>query len=609
MHGIGLTAIGIGLTAIGIGLTAIGIGLGGGCARWVCPVRSAGKNGRLMLRRVLLLCFALLDSLMQRMICATLFVYGGIFGTVNLFCCDLVVGAGRPNILIAIADDQSYPHTSAYGDPVIKTPAFDRVARNGVLFRNAFTPAPGCSPMRAAFLTGREIWQNREAGTHASTFPRDLPVFTEQLASAGYHVGMTGKGWSPGKAIDWPHNPAGKAYTSRKVKAADRIKGISSNDYAGNFEEFLKERSDDQPFCFWFGASEPHRTYQEGVGAKHGLDPAKIRMPGFLPGSMQVRSDVADYLFEIQWFDQHLGRMLDQLADSGELENTMVIVTSDNGMPFPRAKANLYEFGIHMPLAIAWPARVSAGQDTDELVSLIDVTRSIFAAAGVEPAQAEQLSGRNLLSRIVKDADKVQPAREFVFSGRERHSSSRFNSLSYPCRCVRSKTHLYIRNFTPERWPAGTPQKYLGAKYDQEGKLVESRLSPEHGGYHDIDNGPTLMWMIANRAEPAVGKLLQAAVAKRPAEELFDIRQDPDCLSNLAGDPKFARVQAKLSDKLTEYLTETGDLRQTDPVAGQVWETYPRVSSLRWFPVPDWYKEDPTAAPQQLWLEKRRPRE
>jgi len=550
----------------------------------------------------------LLDSLMRRKICAAVLVFAGIFGMVNLSGAGFAVGAVRPNILIAIADDQSYPHTSAYGDPVIKTPAFDRVAKNGVLFRNAFTPAPGCSPMRAAFLTGREIWQNREAGTHASTFPRDLPVFTEQLAAAGYHVGMTGKGWGPGKASDWPHNPAGKAYTAKKVKAADRIKGISSNDYSGNFEEFLKARSDDQPFCFWFGATEPHRTYERGVGAKHGLDPAKVRMPGFLPGSDEVRSDVADYLFEIQWFDQHLNRMLEHLAEAGELENTFVIVTSDNGMPFPRAKANLYEFGIHMPLAVAWPAKVPAGQDTDELVSLIDVTRTIFDVAGVKPQQAEKMSGHSLLPSIMQNAKRAQSPREFVFSGRERHSSSRFNSLSYPCRCVRTKTHLYIRNFTPERWPAGTPRKYLGAKYDQDGQLVASTLSPEHSGYHDIDNGPTLQWMIANRAEPAVGRLLQAAVAKRPAEELFDIREDPDCLNNLAGDPKAASVQAALSDALTQYLTRTGDLRQTDPEAGQVWETYERVSSLRWFPVPDWYKQDSSSTPDQPWLEKRRPR-
>ena len=276
--------------------------------------------------------------------------------------------AARPNILIAIADDQSYPHTSAYGDPAIKTPAFDRVAKAGVLFRNAFTPAPGCSPMRAAFLTGREIWQIREAGTHASFFPRDLPVFPEQLAESGYHVGMTGKGWGPGKAPDWPHNPAGKSYANRKNKAP---KGISSNDYAANFADFLNARKGDEPFCFWFGGSEPHRTYEPGIGAKNGIDPSKINMPPFLPGSDTVRSDVADYMFEIQWFDSHLQKMLDQLQQLGELENTLVIVTSDNGMPFPRAKANLYEYGIHMPLAIAWPAKIRAGQDSDDLVSLI----------------------------------------------------------------------------------------------------------------------------------------------------------------------------------------------------------------------------------------------
>ena len=127
-----------------------------------------------------------------------------LFGTaVAALCVTFAAGvasAARPNILIAISDDQSYPHASAYGDPIVRTPGFDRVARNGVLFRNAFTPAPGCSPMRAAFLTGREIWQNRHAGTHASFFPRDLPVFTEQLDAAGYHVGMTGKGWGPGRA-------------------------------------------------------------------------------------------------------------------------------------------------------------------------------------------------------------------------------------------------------------------------------------------------------------------------------------------------------------------------------------------------------------------------
>ena len=513
--------------------------------------------------------------------------------------------AARPNILIAISDDQSYPHASAYGDPAIKTPAFDRVANSGVLFRNAFTPAPGCSPMRAAFLTGREIWQNREAGTHASFFPRDLPVFTQQLAEAGYHVGMTGKGWGPGKAVGWPHNPAGKSYTARKIESP---KGISSTDYAGNFEDFLADRDRDEPFCFWFGGHEPHRAFADGIGAKNGVDPNQISLPAFLPDCDVVRSDVADYMFEIQWFDSHLESMLDQLAGKGELANTLVIVTSDNGMPFPRAKANLYEYGIHMPLAISWPTKIPSGQDNDDLVSLIDVTRTIFDAAQVTPQQADQMPGRSLLSRYSAESDETLPPRDAVFSGRERHSSSRYSSLGYPCRCIRTKTHLYIRNFTPERWPAGTPQKYDQAKFDDDGRLISSTLGKPHGGYHDIDDCPTLQWMIANRDQPAIGRLFAAAVDRRPGEELYDIKHDPACLNNLAADASARDVKKDLSQRLSDYLTRTGDLRQIDPRAANVWETYPRVSSLRWFPVPEWASENSDLVPKQDWLEQRRPR-
>ena len=516
-----------------------------------------------------------------------------------------LASADRPNILIAISDDQSYPHTSAYGDPVIKTPAFDRVAKSGVLFHNAFTPAPGCSPMRAALLTGREIWQNREAGTHASYFPRDLPVFTEQLADAGYHVGMTGKGWAPGRAIGWPHNPAGKSYTSKKSPSPS---GISNNDYAANFADFLQQRESDQPFCFWFGASEPHRSYEKGIGKNNGLDPSKVSVPPFLPDCDEIRSDIADYLYEIQWFDSHLMRMLDQLEKSGQLDNTLVIVTSDNGMPFPRAKANVYEYGIHMPLAIAWPNKIGGEQSTDDLVSLIDVTRTIFHAARLTPKMPEMMPGHSLLPHYSNESDKTPPLRQAVYSGRERHSSVRYNTLGYPCRCVRTKTHLYIRNFAPERWPAGSPVKYDKPKYDSNGRLVSGQLSGKVGWYHDIDDGPTLQWMNANRDDPDNMSLLSAAVDHRPAEELYNIQSDPGCLNNLAESEKHADTKSDLSKRLVDYLTATGDLRQTDPEAANIWETYPRVSSMRWFPIPDWAKENPDRVPKPDWVEERRPK-
>ncbi|MCC9600636.1 sulfatase [Stieleria sp. JC731] len=510
----------------------------------------------------------------------------------------------RPNLLIAISDDQSYPHASAYGDPAIETPAFDRVAKAGVLFRNAFTPAPGCSPMRAAFLTGREIWQLREAGTHASYFPTDLPVYTQQLQQAGYHVGMTGKGWGPGKALGWPHNPAGKSYGKQKLKSPP---GISSNDYAANFADFLNEREDNQPFCFWFGATEPHRVFGKGLGKQNGVDPDKVRVPGFLPDSPEIREDIADYMYEIEWFDSHLGKMLDQLENDGLLENTLVVVTSDNGMSFPRAKANLYEYGIHMPLAIAWPNSVPGGRVNDDLVSLIDVTKSLFTAAGVTAKQSEQMPGIDLMPLLRSEPSVDWQPREYVYSGRERHSSSRFNTLGYPCRCVRTKSYLYIRNFTPERYPAGSPQKYSRVTYDSEGGIVKSQLGPEDGGYHDIDACPTLDFMIANKSQLPIQSLLDASVALRPAEELFDIQADPDCMNNLIGNPKLDSVHAELSNQLDDYLRQANDLRVTDPVKAHVWESYPRISGLRWFPKPTWAIENPTSVPQQDWLEQKRP--
>ncbi len=532
-------------------------------------------------------------------------IIGSLCCILSLTFLQTAASAKRPNILIAISDDQSFPYASAYGTAGIQTPAFDQVAKQGVLFHSAFTPAPGCSPMRAAFLTGREIWQIGAAGTHASDFPRVLPVFTEQLEKSGYHVGMTGKGWGPGRAADWPHNPAGRSYSKAKMKSPG---GISSTDYATNFEQFLRERKDDQPFCFWFGGHEPHRSFQPGIGESQGIDPSEVHLPKFLPDSPEVRSDVADFIFEVQWFDSHLQRMLNHLESIGESENTLVIVTSDNGMPFPRAKANLYEYGIHMPLAMCWPAAWPAGQQDHHLVSLIDVTRTIFDVAEVSPQQADQLTGKSLSAALRQSNDKTVERRVSVFSGRERHSSSRFHSLGYPSRCIRTDTYLYIRNFAPDRWPAGTPQKYASAKFNLNNQLVSGTLGPKDGGYHDIDDGPTLQWMIANQGTVSVKQLLDAAVAIRPAEELYNIQTDPACLHNLASQIDHQDARSSLSKTLDEYLRQTGDLRVTDPRAAHQWEMYPRYSSLRWFPEPDWWSNEEKRVPEQPWLEEKRPR-
>ncbi|EAQ79647.1 sulfatase family protein [Blastopirellula marina] len=482
----------------------------------------------------------------------------------------------RPNILLVISDDQSWLDTSIAGSQSAATPNFDQIARRGAYFKNAISASPGCSPSRAALLTGRYPWMLEEAGTHASSFPQKYVVYPDLLEAAGYFVGYTGKGWGPGnfKISGRERNPAGPAYQKRKL-AKKPAAGISNNDYAANFADFLADRPADAPFCFWFGAMEPHRPYQKGSGEEAGKTLADATLPPFLPEAEPIRGDLLDYSREIEWFDQQLGATLKQLEAIGQLDNTLVVVTSDNGMPFPRAKANNYEYGIHMPLAIAWPAKIAAGQTIDEVVSLTDLAPTFLAAAGVQfPAEGTPpMIGRNLLPRLTGEQEKLAGG---AFSSRERHSSSRWNNLTYPQRSLRSARFLLIRNFQPQRWPAGAPQVFT----------KPGMLGPPHGGYHDIDGSPTLDWMVEHREDAAVARLFGAAVDRRPAIELFNIQTDPACLRDLADDRSHKSIREAMEQLLNNYLTKTGDPRMSD--SGDVWESYPRFSPIRDFPKPDW---------------------
>lgn len=442
----------------------------------------------------------------------------------------------RPNILFAIADDQSWLHTSAAGDPVVRTPHFDRVAERGILFGNAFCPAPQCAPTRASILNGRPIWTNEEAGTHASLFPRKFPVYTETLEKAGYFVGLTGKGAGPADwtTPGWPHNPAGRSWDRHK------------SDYAANFAGFLEERPKDKPFCFWLGSNDPHRPYAPGSGFASGKKPDAVRVPPFLPDTREVRSDLLDYFFEIERFDAQLGKALSHIEKTGEMENTLVIVTADNGMPFPGAKARMYDYGWHIPMAAMWPARIRSGRAAGEFVSFVDLAPTYLEAAGL--AVPGTMMGRSLLRVLEGTRDA---GRDRVYGGRERHSHARFDNLGYPARAVRTSDHLYIWNIKPDRHPAGDPEFYA-----------------------DIDDGPSKQYMLAHREHP----LFAHSFAKAPEEELFDVRKDPGCLTNLAADPAMRTAKQRLRDDLRKTLEAQGDPRMR---GSEVFDSYPRVSPMR----------------------------
>ena len=518
-------------------------------------------------------------------------------------CEHVALGAdSQPNIFIAISDDQSWPHTSAYGSKMVDTPAFDRIAREGVLFTQAFCASPGCSPSRAALLTGQNCWQLEHAGTHGSYFDPKYETFPERLAASGYFVGCTGKGWGPGdfKHLGRTDNPAGKIYKASKNNG-------DGPGYIDGLKKFLRERPAGQPFCYWFGSHDPHREYTPGSGLAKGKRMEDAEVPPFLPDTPEIRSDLLDYAYEIERFDSDLQKMLTVLEQEGLLDNTLVIVTSDNGMPFPRAKANCYEYGIHMPLAIRWGKQKSPGRVIDELVGFTDLTATIYEITGARPPQSYPLMGNSIANILKADQQgSVERERTAIFAARERHSSSRYNTLGYPQRAVRTDQYLYIYNFKPERWPAGPGQKFAAVTYSDNGSILKSTLGSPHMGYHDIDACPTLSYLIDHQGEPEIKRFFDLAVAKRPAEELFDVAEDPGCLRNLAGNQLFEAVKTRLRERLMEYLRETDDPRVIGD--GDVWETYPRVSKMRWFPKSDWAKEYPDSIPEQPWVEALRPK-
>jgi N-sulfoglucosamine sulfohydrolase len=269
----------------------------------------------------------------------------------------------RPNILLCISDDQSWTHTSFAGEKAISTPAFDRIASEGIYFKNAFCAAPSCSASRGAIITGQEIWRLGEAAQLFSAVPKELEnlSFPLLLDEYGYSIGYTQKGWAPNnfEIHGWEQYPLGKGYNNHQDEPPASY--IVANNYAVNFEEFLDDRQENQPFFFWFGSSEPHRAFEENTGILHGINGNNVEVPSFLPDVPVVRNDIADYLFEIKWVDRHLNKMIDLLEEKGLLENTVIIVTSDNGMAFPGAKNNLYEYGVHIPLAIRWGKGITNG--------------------------------------------------------------------------------------------------------------------------------------------------------------------------------------------------------------------------------------------------------
>ena len=447
-----------------------------------------------------------------------------------LICCVQYSAANeQPNILFAIADDWGFPHASAYGDPVVKTPHFDRLAKEGVLFNHAFVSSPSCTPSRGAILTGKYHWQLKGAANLWSVFPDEFETYPEQLTKKGYFVGFQGKGWGPGKT-----KTPGRQLTGKRFK---------------NFDQFLNQCPDKKPFCYWLGTSDPHRPFKAGSGKASGMDLSKIVVPGCFPDDKVIRNDIADYYVEVQRFDALVGKAIQLLEKSGQLENTIIVMTSDHGMPFPRCKSNLYDTGARVPLVIRY-GKFPGDRKVDDFVSLVDIAPFFLQAAS--KASIENNALMKILSSS-KSGFVLGEERRSVIFGKERHVPSQEapDMGGYPSRALREESYLLIRNYRPDRWPNGTPFPEKAAK--------------KGAWFADTDNGPTKTYMVANKNKDELHrKLYNASFAKRPAIELYDLGRDPDQLKNVANDPGYKGIVARMSKDLQNRLAAAKDPRATD---------------------------------------------
>lgn len=483
------------------------------------------------------------------------FVYILFLFSFFLFSCS--EEAKRPNILFIIADDISRTSMGAYGCNYIETPNFDRIAEQGVLFTNAYVTNPKCAPARACILTGRYSWQLEEAANHQPVVPEKWKFYPELLEETGYWIGYTGKGWGPGKYYG-KHNPAGWEFN--EIKLNPPYSGISNKDYVANFKTFLDKNEENKPFCFWLGTHEAHRSFEKDSYKKENMDLDKVEVQEFYPDNELIRGDLADYGVEVEYHDMIIGNAIEILGERNMLENTLIIVTSDHGMPFPRVKGQIYDEGFHVAFAARWEGKIKAGRVVSDYINFPDIAPTFLEIAGA--GKDAQMTGKSFLNVLLSDkSGRVDETRNFAVLGKERHDLGRIegdqHSVGYPSRAIRTDDYLYIHNYKPDRWPTGDPE------FD----------------YMNCDGSPTKTYLTGLNETNEDYIYYLSSFGKRPADALYDIKSDPDCVNNLSEKQEYKEVMLELKEKMEKVLTEQEDPRVLGN--GDIFDFYPHRDDLR----------------------------
>lgn len=408
----------------------------------------------------------------------------------------------RPNILWVVTEDNSPRYVGAYGDPLARTPNFDRLAREGVVFDRAYAAAPVCAPSRASLITGMYATSLGTQHMRSNvTLPDSLRYYPAFLRDAGY-------------------------FTTNCAKTDYNAAILPGTWDESNAQAHWRHRKPGQPFfaVFNFAASHESRLHERRPLV---TDPAKVHVPAYLPDTPEVRADIAQYYDCVAEADRQIGKIMAQLREDGLEEDTIIFYYSDHGGVIPRSKRFIYEEGTRIPLVIRFPEKFRSlapdapGSRSAELVSLVDFAPTLLSLVGVP------IPGHFQGRAIAGDARR--PAPEFVFNFRDR-MDERYD-LS---RAVTDGRWRYIRNYRPDL-PAGQRLDYLWKM----ASMAEWAKQWREGRLNDV----------------------QASFFRsRPVEELYDLAIDPENIRNLAGDPARRATLERLRRANREHVTATKDL-------------------------------------------------
>lgn len=407
----------------------------------------------------------------------------------------------KPNFIVFIADDAAWNDCGPYGNNTIKTPNINKLAEEGIVFDNAYLTTSSCSPSRCSILTGRYPHSTGAPELHMP-LPANQTLFAGELQKVGYYTVV-----------------AGKYHIGPKRAEFDSIYGGGPSG-CENWVKALRERPKDKPFFLWLAALDPHRNYSPNtIADPH--DPEDVVVPPFLPDADSTRKDLALYYDEISRLDSYLGEVMQELKSQGIDENTLVIYMTDNGRPFPRCKTRMYDSGIKTPFIVRWPAEIEKSR-TDALISSIDIAPTFCELAGANVPNSFQG-----VSFVPVLQDPNAETRTYIVGEHNWHDYQAHE------RAIRNHRFLYIRNAFPQ-FNASPPADAVASLTYQE--------------------------MIAMKEKGELGEnQLDCFIAPRPAEELYDVRNDPLQFNNLAENADYKTGLDEMRRLLDNWVDEFDD--------------------------------------------------